>query len=65
MTIQDAIYCLSTYVPSSLEICEGCEYFKRHRCVNSAAHEMAIEALKKELVRSMPVIERDEIDELL
>lgn len=65
MTIQEAIYCLSSYIPSSPERCEGCAYFKRYRCASNVAHGMAIEALKKELARSMPVIERDEIDELL
>ena len=65
MTIQEAIYCLSSYIPSSSETCGRCEYYKRNRCLSHMAHGMAIEALKKELARSMPVIEPDDIDELL
>lgn len=67
MTIQEAIYCLSSYcTPYSDETsCCNCNYYKRNRCESSVAHGMAIEALKKELDRSMPVIDRDEIDELL
>lgn len=67
MTIQEAIYCLSSYyIPYSHETsCGNCNYYKRNRCASNVAHGMAIEALKKELARSMPVIEPDDIDELL
>ncbi len=51
MTIDEAIYCMKSYLPDSRISCQDCKYYgskddgEAMICQSSAAHEMAIEAL--------------------
>ena len=45
MTLEEAIYCMKSYLPDNrVESCIRCKYYES--CHSNEAHEMAIEALK-------------------
>ena len=55
MTLEEAIYCMTSYLPDTdVEHCEQCPYKasvqidkRTFTCKSSEAHRMAIEALKQ------------------
>lgn len=55
MTIEEAIYCMKSYLPGNeVEGCLGCPYYGSvscgdncYTCKSSEAHKLAIEALTK------------------
>ena len=57
MTINEAIYCMYSYMPENDEHCVGCKYYgcnqedeQMFTCQSSKAHRMAIEALEQQRV---------------
>ena len=53
MTVQEAIYCMKTYLPDSEASCVDCPYYGTvdngdnvFTCKSSEAHQMAIKALE-------------------
>lgn len=54
MTVQEAIYCMKTYLPDSEASCTDCQYYGAvddgdnvFTCKSSEAHELAIKALEQ------------------
>lgn len=64
MTIQEAIYCMRSYLPDNEDSCYKCHYYGANKvddqlyvCDSSEAHRMAIQAL--ELKLELEEIEKD------
>ena len=56
MTIEEAIYCMESYLPENELFCINCPYYGNKQidnqistCCSSEAHKLAIKALKKML----------------
>lgn len=54
MSIDDAVYCMKSYLPDSDILCYGCKYYASKQlkdnvftCRSDEAHRMAIEALER------------------
>ena len=55
MTIDEAVYCMKSYLPDGRVSCQDCKYYGSKDdgevkvCHSSTAHELAIKALKAQL----------------
>ena len=48
MTIDEAIYCMTSYLPDErVDHCTNCKYYETDLCKSSEAHLLAITALKQ------------------
>lgn len=66
MTIEEAIYCLKSYMPDAEDdMCKNCKYYgsvkdgSAYICKSNAAREMAIEALEKQVPKEPEYEEED------
>lgn len=57
MTIEEAIYCMNSYLPDNKDSCYSCPYYGSKKvddqlyvCNSAEAHRMAIKALEAQLL---------------